>query len=317
MPSNPTEAIVRSGLEGPNIIANTAAFLSFFLLWATTLWGMVLRNSWAATRIKHSSVYGAHMTMALVGLSLGVVHACALEVIRGEQIRWVDLIIPFASRIAAFRGGYDYYYGDAETTAVDPIGISLGVVGLELMIAAAASVMIQRKLGYSRWRGLHSITYGAFSLLVAHVLVAGARSDPSWIWISAGACWLSTVLLWLAAPVWSSMIESRLDRTLPFGENGPAMTVNVDSQRCERAGFCVQAAPNVFQLRGEGRLTYRPTVDAAEVDATTRAAEICPVRAITLGAAPTAVVKPRSFTSDSDVSARVHAMTGRRDKANR
>jgi ferredoxin len=309
---------VRSGLEGPNIIANTAAFLSFFMLWLATVWGMILRNSWAATRIKHSTVYGTHMTLGLLGLCLGVVHACALEVIRGEQIRWVDVVVPFASRIGAFHHGYDYFYSDAESTVVDPIGISLGVIGLELMIAAAGSVLIQRKLGYSRWRGLHSITYGAFSLLVAHVLVAGARSDPNWIWISAGVCWLSTVFLWLAAPVWSSIIESRLDRTLPLGDSGPAMTVNVDANRCERAGFCVQAAPNVFQLRGEGRLTYRPTVEAAEVDATTRAAEICPVRAITLGAAPTAVVKPRSFKSNADVSrVQVHALTGPRDQANR
>ncbi len=67
---------------------------------------------------------------------------------------------------------------------------------------------------------------------------------------------------------------------------GPSVTVNVDPVRCARFGYCEHEAPKVFQIRGEGRLTYRARVRAGEIDPVIRAAEVCPARAITLGRLP-------------------------------
>ena len=66
--------------------------------------------------------------------------------------------------------------------------------------------------------------------------------------------------------------------------------VNVDPSRCVRFGFCEHEAPEVFQLRGDGRLTYRPAVPDGQVEQVLRAARVCPARAIMLGRAATTMV---------------------------
>jgi ferredoxin len=70
------------------------------------------------------------------------------------------------------------------------------------------------------------------------------------------------------------------------GRRGPSVTVNVDPVRCARFGYCEHEAPEVFQLRREGRLTYQDRVPVDEIDPVIRAVEICPARAISLGKMP-------------------------------
>jgi ferredoxin len=45
-------------------------------------------------------------------------------------------------------------------------------------------------------------------------------------------------------------------------------------------------APDVFQIRREGRLTYQDRVKVANLDPVVRAVEVCPARAIVLGKLP-------------------------------
>jgi ferredoxin len=62
-----------------------------------------------------------------------------------------------------------------------------------------------------------------------------------------------------------------------------SVIVNVDPVRCARFGFCEHEAPDVFQIRREGRLTYKSRVRDDEIMPVIRALEVCPARAIFLG----------------------------------
>jgi ferredoxin len=59
-----------------------------------------------------------------------------------------------------------------------------------------------------------------------------------------------------------------------------------------RFGFCEHEAPEIFQLRGDGRLTYRPGVPASQLQQVIQAARVCPARAIVLSRAATTMVMP-------------------------
>jgi predicted ferric reductase len=145
---------VKSEGEGVHLIAAVNGFLSFFLIWLTVIWGVILRNGWITTRVRHSTLYGTHHLVAVLGLTLGTVHAFAQLAIPGSgPVNPIDVVVPF-------------------TNTLDPIGIGVGVVGLELMIATAFSVVIQKRLGYSRWRALHSLNYVAFMAIAAHILIS-------------------------------------------------------------------------------------------------------------------------------------------------
>ena len=50
--------------------------------------------------------------------------------------------------------------------------VTLGVIAFELMVVAAVSVWIQRRLAYHRWHVLHRIAYPAYILVIAHVLLS-------------------------------------------------------------------------------------------------------------------------------------------------
>jgi sulfoxide reductase heme-binding subunit YedZ len=262
-----------SAQDGVHLVAATVGFASFYLLWFAAMCGVFLRNGWALTRIRHATIYGLHQMVASLGLCLAVVHAFAQLAVPNGSVRLVDEFVPFVNR-------------------VDPTGVGLGVVGLELLVAAALSVLVQRRLGYGRWRALHAMTYAAFLLLAAHVLFAGSESGRPWVWGPVLVSVLALVLAWSSSTAWAAVARRRV-RSSASGEHyDQQSTVNVDSRRCVRFGFCEQAAPDVFKLRSDGRLAYRATVSDDEVDPVIRAVEACPARAIALSRAPTSVMTP-------------------------
>lgn len=260
-----------SAQRSVHLIAATVGFLSLGLLWLAVVWGLVLRAGWTLTRMKHATVYGIHQTVALLGLCLAGVHAFAQLAVPGGPVRLVDEFVPF-------------------TNGRDPLGVGLAVIGLELLFACAVSILIQRALGYSRWRALHRLTNVAFLLVVAHVLISGSDVGSVRVWGVTAAGALTAGVLWLNTTEWATGVRQRMGGGTDNGQ--PQITVNVDARRCARFGFCEHEAPEVFQLRADGRLSYRASIPDELTDAAIRAVEVCPVRAIALGGVSRTVVTP-------------------------
>lgn len=240
---------------GVHLIAASAGTVSFLLIWLTTVTGIALRNGWVGVSVRHSSLHAAHMIGATTGLALGLLHGFAQLAAPVVKVRAVDVVVPFGNRY-------------------DPIGIGVGVLGLEIMLAAALSVALQRRLGFTRWRLLHNLNHVAFMLLVAHVLISGSDVGPPPVWITVLGLWAVAVLCWLAGGLagrWSGAAA---------GADRPAVQVEVDAATCRRFGFCEHEAPQVFRLRDDGRLAYRSHADQADAEAVLRAATACPVRAV-------------------------------------
>jgi ferredoxin len=153
-------------------------------------------------------------------------------------------------------------------------------------------VLIQRRLGYQRWRVLHIGGYVAFTLLVAHVIISGPDARSAAARIPVLLAWLSTVAFRLATTRHAAQLPKRMaERTLARLQ-GRQVLVTVDPDKCVRFGFCEHEAPEIFQLRGDGRLTYRPSVPAAQMDQAIQAARVCPARAIMLSRAATTRIMP-------------------------
>ncbi|GAA2382093.1 hypothetical protein Cme02nite_53150 [Catellatospora methionotrophica] len=266
-------------MESAHVIAATVGFTSFGLLWLAVLGGVALRNGWGLSRIRRPVAYAAHQGIALIGLTLGLVHGIAQLAVPNGTISVVEVIVPFV---------------DAD----DPIGVGAGVLGLELVLAGAISIVIQRRLGFSRWRAVHMATYVGFSLVSAHVLISGTDTGPAWVWGPVYTAWLATVALWFTTwPRRNRRVES--DSVLSVMRPDPqrdSLVVDVDPVKCARFGFCEQEAPAVFSLRGDGRLDYTAAPPAYRLDEVVRAVEVCPARAISVrrpaGSPPTVPSPP-------------------------
>ena len=265
--------------QAVHYIAAACGFTSLVLLWLALLWGIMLRNGWTFTRVRHSTVYATHMSIALFGLSLGLVHAGAQPAapngpfvdFEDGHIRVLDLFVPFINPI-------------------DPIGIGIGVLALELFVAATLSLTVQKMLGFSRWRSVHQLTYVAYIGVVAHVLISGSDIDAWWAW---GSVVLTLVILggvWFITTAGGTSVRARMNSATGSTQFATELTVNVNAGKCARFGFCEQEAPEVFKLRSNGRLAYRAAVSEEHADALVRAVEVCPARAISLNRIPTSVV---------------------------
>jgi sulfoxide reductase heme-binding subunit YedZ len=257
-----------------HLVAATVGFLSFFLIWLAVMWGLLLRNGWALTWVRHSTLLATHTTVALLGLCLAVVHAGVQLVKPGNLFRLIDLLVPF-------------------TFWRDPIGVGVGVIGLEVLVAVAISITVQRFLGFSRWRALHSMAYVAFTLIVAHILISGSDLARPALLAGVLGAWLLTVVVWLATTPLVGALRRRADGRTSVKQRSQEITVNVNAQQCARFGFCEHEAPEVFRLRSDGRLAYRASVPPEEATPVIRAAEVCPARAITLTRVPTTVLTPQ------------------------
>lgn len=264
---------MRSAEQSLHNVAATVGFLSYFLMWLAVMWGMFLRNGWALTWVRHSTLLATHTTVALLGLTLGAVHAGAQLAKPAQLFRLVDILVPFV------------YYRD-------PIGVGVGVIGLEVMIAVALSIIVQRWLGYSRWRGLHAMTYVAFTLIVAHILISGSDAPVSYLTYAVLGAWGLSVVTWFITTPIALALRSRVSGNTSVRQRSQEITVNVDAQKCARFGFCEHEAPEVFRLRSDGRLAYRAQVPTDEATPVIRAAEVCPARAIMLTRVPTTVLTP-------------------------
>lgn len=255
-------------------MAATVGFLAFFLLWLTVMWGLFLRNGWALTWVRHATLLATHTTLALLGLCLAAVHAGVQLVKPGNLFRVVDLFVPF-------------------TFWRDPIGVGVGVIGLEILVAVALSIGFQRVLGYSRWRGLHALAYVAFTLTVAHILISGSDTGRPELTGGVLGAWVLTVVVWLVTTPVVANLRNRADGRASVKQRSQEISVNVNAQRCARFGFCEHEAPEVFRLRSDGRLAYRAAVPPEEATPVIRAAEVCPARAISLTRVPTTVLTPQ------------------------
>jgi ferredoxin len=262
-----------SAQQSVHLVAASVGFTSLVLLWLTVVWGTLLRVGWGLTRVRHQTLYGVHQTLTLLGLTLGIVHAVAQLAVPNGPVRLVDEWLPF-------------------TNGRDPFGIGVGVISLEMLIALAVSVLIQRALGYHRWRMLHITAYLAFTLLCAHVLISGSDTKSTLVRAIVAAGWLSVLLLRVATTYRAAGVPKRAAERVAARLSGRQVTVNVDPSRCVRFGFCEHEAPEIFQLRGDGRLTYRPTVPAGQMEQVIKAARVCPARAIALSRAATTMVIP-------------------------
>jgi ferredoxin/DMSO/TMAO reductase YedYZ heme-binding membrane subunit len=257
-----------------HLIGHTLGFASYAVLWFTVMWGMMLGRGWAMTRFKHSNLYATHMTLALIGMTLGWSHAVGQLFVPGGPTYAVDLFVPLAN-------------------ARDPIGIGVGTVSIEIMTALLISMPLQRRMGYGRWRALHSLAYVAFTLLAGHIVLSGRHVGGYWfVEYPVIAMWLSTIVLWLGVSGWALKSKRALVDAAGNRFRGQTSQVSVDAARCVRAGHCEREAPALFELRADGRLGYRSTVPPDQVEAVARAAKACPARAIDFNRAGSRVYMP-------------------------
>jgi methionine sulfoxide reductase heme-binding subunit len=179
-----------SALSALHHTAATAGFLAYGLMVGTVCWGILTTTHLARRGIRRQTLYGGHMTMAIMTISFIVVHIAGNIFSPAVALGPLNAIIPF------FPG--------------NSLGVTMGVVGTELAIAIAASVWFQRRLGYRTWHVIHWLAYPAYVLSIAHTWVTGSDVHAPLVATALSASLLSVVALFVlrALPA-TSLVRTR------------------------------------------------------------------------------------------------------------
>jgi sulfoxide reductase heme-binding subunit YedZ len=121
----------------------------------TVCFGILTTTGWARRLITRPALTSVHMTLAVSTLTFGVLHALSYIFQTGEHFTAVNAVVPFVAG------------GEME--------VGLGIVGLELGVAVAVSIVVQRRLGYRRWHLLHYLAYAAFALSLVHTVATSTE----------------------------------------------------------------------------------------------------------------------------------------------
>lgn len=130
--------------------AHVAGYIAYVLMFGTVVWGTLTTSGTVRRSVRRQTIYGTHMVLSIMALSSTALHAMSHLFKKSNPMSPLRELVPFMSEFH----------------------VTLGVLAFELMVLAAVSVWIQRRLSYHRWHALHRIAYPAYILVIAHVLLS-------------------------------------------------------------------------------------------------------------------------------------------------
>jgi sulfoxide reductase heme-binding subunit YedZ len=258
-------------------VAALSARAAYVLMCLTLCWGILTATGWVRRLTGHQAVRGGHMMLAAFTLTTGLIHAAVFVLLREQALAAAEIIVPFSGR---FRH-------------------TLGILGLELMLAITVAVGLRRWMRYRNWLRFHQLAYIAVAMVVVHSWFgAVANGHLALLWLG-GVTVLSpavtlTALRFLpprlliragllaAAPATTGTQLAVIEPPAPGPRNGRKVQVSVDNQRCKRYGICQAESPQLFQLMEDGRLRYVRDPDTESRAEAQAAARSCPMQAIQL-----------------------------------
>jgi sulfoxide reductase heme-binding subunit YedZ len=150
---------------GVRQIAALSARVAYTLMCLTLCWGVLTATGWVRRLGERKTLRNGHMGLAMLTLAFGVVHAISFLFITSGTFSMTMLMVPMMP-------GTHFRH-------------TLGIVGLELMIAIAITACMHRWTAYRRWMYLHRTAYIAVAALAVHsVFGAIANGHLAILWLA-------------------------------------------------------------------------------------------------------------------------------------
>lgn len=162
--------------DGLRTIAQLTARLSYVFMCLTLCWGVLTATGWVRNVTGRKALRSSHTALAMLTLAFGVVHAAGFYFLSNGALTLVYLTVPLAPGSL--------------------LRHTLGVVGLELMIAVAVTAGLHRFTSYRRWLWLHRLAYAAIPLLAIHSLFGAiANGNLQVLWLGGITILVPTLFL--------------------------------------------------------------------------------------------------------------------------
>jgi sulfoxide reductase heme-binding subunit YedZ len=159
-------------------VAQASARTAYVAMCLALAWGVFAATGWIGRLAGRRATRVGHITLALFAIVLGFLHAAAFSLLtdRNEIFPDTALINPIS--------------------ASGKLRWSLGIVGLELILAVLVTSILRRLFVYRRWLNLHRLAYPAVALIIVHSwLGALANGNLSLLWLAGLTVLVPTILV--------------------------------------------------------------------------------------------------------------------------
>lgn len=146
--------------------SRAAGLVSFALLWASVIWGILVSSKPFSSKISRAAILDWHRILSTAALAFAGIHAGVLMLDSHAGYGAADLLVPFAAEDS-------------------PVATAMGVVAFELGMAIAVSFRLRKYLGMRAWRALHLLAYPVFVLALAHFIAIGTEAKRAYVFVLA------------------------------------------------------------------------------------------------------------------------------------
>lgn len=161
---------------GLRSVAQISARIAYVFMCLTLCWGVLTATGWVRGITGRKALRGGHVVLATLTLAFGIVHAAVFYFLSVGAFSIARLTVPMLPGSLARH--------------------SLGIIGLELMLAIALTAGMHRFITYRRWLWLHRLAYLAIPLLAIHSLFGAiANGHLSVLWLAGITLLVPTITL--------------------------------------------------------------------------------------------------------------------------
>ena len=162
--------------------------VSLILLTASFVLGITTAVRWATARWPRFVVEGLHKNVSLLAVVFLGVHIVTAVLDGYVPIRWIDTVLPFASKY-------------------QPLWIGLGALAFDMLVAVIVTSLLRVRLGHRVWRATHWLAYACWPVAIVHGLGVGSDSGQPWMQVIdlvavaavvSAVCWRLVVTGWRA-----------------------------------------------------------------------------------------------------------------------
>ena len=135
-------------------MARAGGIVGYLLLWFSVIWGLTLTTKIVTGLVPAPLAYGLHEFLSILTIVFAAVHGLVLLGDNYINFSLVNVAVPF-------------------TAPYRPLWTGLGITGFYLSAALTTSFYIRKQIGQKVWRAIHYLTFGAYTLVLIHGLMAG------------------------------------------------------------------------------------------------------------------------------------------------
>jgi DMSO/TMAO reductase YedYZ heme-binding membrane subunit len=139
-------------------VARSAGIVSWLLLSASALWGVVLSTRLLASRPSPAWLLDLHRLLGGLACVFVAVHVAGLVVDDFVAFGPAEVLVPLAA-------------------AWHPLAVAWGVVALYLLVAVEVTSLLKRKMSARWWRRVHRLSLPLWVLATGHGVSAGTDVD--------------------------------------------------------------------------------------------------------------------------------------------